>query len=328
MLASFRTRKISHRHSFKIALTHRNVEQRDEVLDRRRRERGGLLNLSAGTKSSIYRVRHGSRSVDPRQDGLYLKFNGSPADFATQSFEIVGRGSPQELPLGNVLKQIDRSTLRRKHETTLNALAARNKNIEEHLLATSESKLNEKILDLGPSSEMNGSEQAALENVVQEIVMDMKDPSAVLGRLVNKIKGSHRSLDEGGNVELATEFAEFANTLAGRLEQASTGRAGIQEPEVDIFEAVGSRFESDDDWPQGELHTLVHINNIEGSHERRREDVISFGQIEVEDAWDLKDELIGSMFRYMVSLNHCRMQTASSRIISLLHRPPEHSSRY
>ena len=158
--------------------------------------------------------------------------------------------------------------------------------------------------------------------------MNMKDPSASLGRLVNRVRGTHHSSNQGGNVELATEFAEFANTIARRLEQASTGRAVIQEPEAEIFQAVGSCFESDDDWPQGELHTLVHINNIEGSHERRREDVISFGQIEVEDAWDLKDELIGSMFRYMVSLNHCRMQTASSRIISLLHRPPEHSSRY
>jgi hypothetical protein len=319
--------RMSRHHSFKVDPTHRDVEPRDEVLDRRRRKRAGLLDWSLDTKSRIYRMRHGRLSIDPQADGLYLNSNNSLGDLTVHPSENVKGRTPQRLPLGSVRTQMNGGALRRRHETTLNALAARNENIEDNLLAACEGRLSKKMLEFEPSSDMTGPEQAAWANVVQEIVTDFKDPSTARGRLVNKIKGTHYSLVNRGNLRLATNFAELGNSLARRLEQASSRRLDAEESEGDVFQAVGSYFESSDDTPQGELHTLVHINEIQSSHEKRSKDIIAFGQIETEGAWDLTDELVGSIFRYMVSvdLSSHHVSLTTTLILSRLHK---RSSRF
>ena len=300
---------MSYRHSFKIDLTHRDVEPRDEVLDRRRREQKDLLVGNSPIKSRIYGSRHRWCPVEPQSDGLYLNFGDSQDNVTMLPAENANQMPPPALPLDAVQTQLSGSSWR-GYETELRKLAAMDKNREENLLEASEAKLNKKMLEFERSSDMTDVEQAAWERVVQEIVTDMKDPSVALGKLVNKIKGTHRSLDGGGSIELATEFTEFGNNLARRMQQTSIRRDDTQEPEVDVFQAVGSCFERGDDMPQGQLHTLVHVNHIESYSGTKSKDVIAFGQVEKEAAWDLTDELVGSMFRYMVSLKFSLSLTA------------------
>jgi hypothetical protein len=144
-------------HGFKMALSYRQVEARDEVLDRRQRRRDGLLSKSADTSSSIYRVRHGSRPVDPASDAAYL-----PSGEGEEGNDVEREESQERIAIRVQERLVipapglhAHGTPRRTNEKSLNAKAAKNKEIEEGLLKASEGRVTKEMLDIQPSKNMS-----------------------------------------------------------------------------------------------------------------------------------------------------------------------------
>jgi len=209
------------RHGFRMSTSYRKADTRDEVLDRRRRKREGLFAKSAATSSRIYRARHTRQNIDLTADDQYLP-KGEGGDDEEEEDRTGGQSgraeSAQAMQNRLTFPEAD-STLHgtpaRTHETSLNAMAAKKKEIEDALLAASEGRVSGDLLVIQPSDEMSKSTKKYWEETLKAIVKDMKEPSSPLGQLVGKLKRIHRKKAEGGEDELGKNLLNLAISLSG-----------------------------------------------------------------------------------------------------------------
>lgn len=301
------------RHGFRMAISYRKVTAKDEVGDRRRRQRDGLMSKTADTSSSIYRARYESLPVDTALDDAYLPPGEGEEEDGTGGLEANEEvASKTQEPLAIPETGLGASgTPRRTNETSLNARAARNKEIEEELLKASEDRLNPDMLDIEPSDDMSESERALWDRLVGDLVKEMETPSTPLGKLVKKIHGNHSS-DRRGEDELAKQFADFCNYVAQRLAYAVLGQYahGVS----GLFRFSGNRFMKDGHVPHpgsgkaasdNKLDIIVNGENTEDDDDVRWDHALTFGEVKLRLSSDLKDVLIGQMLRYLVSARSC-----------------------
>jgi hypothetical protein len=175
---------------------------------------------------------------------------------------------------------------------------------------------------------------------VKDLVEEMKNPSTRLGQLVHKMKVIHRK-NQGGEDELAKEFAEFCNTVLRRLVQAAGGQS--EQQLSSIFRFSGNHLMKDGFVPHpgsssavsdNKLDIIVHGENTEDDEDRQWDHALTFGEVKVEISWDLKDGLLGQMLRCLVSAlfwldtsSKCFLMTATNVLaLSLAAKNPAEPS--
>ncbi|KAH8085854.1 hypothetical protein HD553DRAFT_227646 [Filobasidium floriforme] len=308
------------RHGFKMAISYREVTEEDEVKDRRRRQRDQLLHKDAATRSHIYSVRHQSRQVDLAADARYLPAGEGVLD------NDVPVPQPQQHRASSLRQHLsipeaglhDAGTPPRTREAKLSSNVAKNKVIEAELLMAMRGRVNKKMIDIQPSSDMTPTERSRWNAVVKTLAHEMKTPGHHLHVLTDKLKTIHRN-NPSGEAVLSGEGAEFANIVTRRLAAAVGGRT--KQRLTGIFRSAGNHDMKDGDIPQpgrssietpeNKIDIIVHGDHAEEDDDRQWEHVLTFGEVKVEASWDLKDELLGQMLRYLVSLP-CWLDIVSS----------------
>lgn len=294
-----------------MALSYREVTEEDEVLDRRVRQRAGLLNnANAATSSYIYSARHESRQVDPAADAKYLPASEEEKDDDvpdphTKQHGAISLQQHWSIPATGLH---DAGTPSRTHEAKLSANVVQNKEIESTLLAAMRGRVNKKMLDIQPSSDMTPTERSDWDKVVKQLVHEMKTPDHRLYVLTEMLKTIHRK-DKSGEAKLSQEAAEFANIVTRRLATAVGGH--IKQRLTGIFRFVGDYDMKDGDIPQpgsntienpeNKIDIIVHGEHTEQDDDRQWENALTFGEVKVEASHDLRDALLGQILRYIVS---------------------------
>ena len=301
------------RHRFRMAISYRIADTRDEVLDRRRRQRKDLLDRTSETSSRIYDARYSHWEINPAVDANYLPPNEEVEEENSAEQGANEDSSPAiqtRLALAEHVLQ-SAGTPRRTCETSLNVKAARRKEIEDALLAASDGRLKDRLIEIHPSGDMEESERTDFQQTLKGIVYDMKDPSSPLGRLVEKIKPLHRKKASGGEDELAKEFANFSNLVVQRLTRAKAGQD--EQPLSGLFRFSGHKPMQDGHIPHAgkgagssevKFDIIVHGEGSDGDEDRRLDHASTFGEVKRQASLDLKDSLLGQMLRYLVSPLH------------------------
>lgn len=355
------------RHNFKVTLSYRTVTEEDEVGDRGPRSRKGLMSQTADTSSSIYRARYESRIADEmdeeetdEDEGDEEGGDGDEGDEEegnedegdeeelgevemeedegeeqddTQEQDVdeqVASGTEEQLPVPATAQKAShdlKHTPRRTNETSLNARAAKNKEIEKSLLIASEGKLHQDMLDIQPSDEMTQADRVRWDKISKELVTEMNTPSSYLGRLVRKMNGTHSS-GRRGEDELAKEFAKFCNHVAERLACAVSGQS--MKRVSGIFRFSGNHLMKDGEVPHpgsgeaasdNKLDIIVNGESTEDDTDRWWNHILTFGEVKLAPSWDLKDLLLGQILRYLVSALVYFVQSA----LHMLAENPSHS---
>jgi hypothetical protein len=154
-------------------------------------------------------------------------------------------------------------------------------------------KLDPKMLDLilDPLSMSEEARRIQIE-IREGIVADMKDESTPLGEIVNSIAGFENAGRRSG-AELRSHFVEFANAVAMRFAGSAQGGTEPQN---------GGTFQSGDSFKYfgHDIANKVYIR-VRDLESSGSEDV-SFGEVKVSMAADLKDSLLGRVLVQLVSV--------------------------
>jgi hypothetical protein len=277
------------RHSFKLELFYRDVGDLDERFDRRGRKRQDLLSNDEEACSSIYRARHAQREVDPASDHEFL---------------VLGE---DENELRRERKQCASSAVHfnGRDWSSENRRIAELKEIEWHLLVTSDGKLNPKMLDVRPSSSMIQNDRERWDKIAAQLVQEMSDTSMTLGHLVNRIRTIHAGKD--GEDRLISEFGDFANIIAARVAEVCEGSeqtsSGLFKSSAthEVGGEKASRHSDKQKQSDSKLDVSIHGEHAEHVDDARWDLSLSFGALILEPWKDLGDTLLGQMLRQSVS---------------------------
>jgi hypothetical protein len=154
-------------------------------------------------------------------------------------------------------------------------------------------KFDPKMLDL-ILDPLSISEEARRTQIgIREgIVADMKDESTPLGKIVTSIAGFENA-GRGSGAELRSHFVEFANAVAMRF--AGSAQESTEQHDGGTFQSGNSFKYSGHDIAN---KVYICVRDLESSG---FEDV-SFGEVKVSMAADLKDSLLGRVLVQLVSV--------------------------
>jgi hypothetical protein len=154
-------------------------------------------------------------------------------------------------------------------------------------------KLDPKMLDLilDPLSMSEEARRTQIE-IREGIVADMKDESTPLGKIVSSIAGFENS-GRGSGAELRSHFVEFANAVAMRFVGSAQG--STEQHDGGTFQS-GNCFR----YFGHDIANKVYIRVRES--ERSGFEDVSFGEVKVSMAADLKDSLLGRVLVQLVSV--------------------------
>lgn len=306
--------KCFNRHSFIYKVIRRDVTPDDRTRDKGNRRYRTLHPQSFSRKDGIV-----------RPDSIYSIYE---ARYHLEKVNEVEEGGLDPEPLEPWERLVDGAAVRVEDDpnisyTDFDSLDSYDDllDLERRDLLSFWNKLDPKMLDLilDPLSMSEEARRIQIE-IREGIVADMKDESNPLGKIVNSIAGFENA-GRGSGAELRSHFVEFANAVAMRF-------AGS--PQESIEQHDGGTFQSGDSFQYfgQDIANKVYIRVRES--ERSGLEDVSFGELKVSIAADLKDSLLGRVLVQLVSvvvMGWNRSDTNSQTICAAQNTPKTRGSR-